>query len=204
MIPLMLLLLGSLSACCPPCEKGFIADFALQEATNDWFAFLNQDTRLFEDETGRQMVFTYEPGTRGFEDLEEDCTFDERCGACCYQYRSAFFYTELRSADGAFAINLTLRKNFLTHSVFDEPATVDDYLSMTLNNQLTCELFGIPGQTLTRTLTLNGHLYNQVWYCEANLPPNAPPTTPAGCYFTRADGIVGLTLADGTTWSLIP
>ena len=202
---MLTVLLGlALSGCCPPCEKGYLADFSLRQASGDWFDFLNQDTRLFEDQDGRQMVFTYEAATSGFEELQEDCTFDDRCGACCYEYMAGYLYTALRSDDGAFVVNLTLRKDFLSHSPLDDPALIDDYLSMTFNNQLTCELYEIPSRVLTRNLTLNGRTYNQVWYCEANLAPNAPGDTPAACYYSRQQGIVGFKLADGTTWSLVP
>lgn len=199
----LLSMLVVFDACCEPCAKGFVGEYFLLDGSDDWLAFAEEEVRLFEDQNGRQAVFTYDPIQGGANELEANCDFDDNCGACCDEYRANFRFTSLSGDNNAFRFDFTLQKDFIQHTIEEPTEDIEDYLSITFNNTITCELFFLPDTVLSQQTTIHGIEYSNLAICESsdnNLDPNSP--APKVFYFNKQEGIVGFELANGTVWRL--
>ena len=189
------------SGCCDPCDKGDLGDFLLQNGTEDWLVAAGDPSRTFTDQNGQTLTFTYSPLEGGFTADQAGCDPPDDCGQCCFQLRSAFLYTRLSGPNGARYFDLRIEKDFVQHTVDDPPAAITDYLRISSQDQLSCELFEIPSLELTNSVLLNGQVYTEVFSCERSDRSGATDEVVAW-HFNRQRGIVGFEWADGTVWSL--
>jgi hypothetical protein len=153
-----------IGGCCENCDKPFLGEFNLTVEEAEWVEFAKEFTREFRSSQGQEMTFFYADFVTGHEDLIEDCE-DTRCGFCCSEYRNGFKYTQLRSFDQAYVFDITLRKDFISYTPFDNPEEIGAVLSISLNNTLTCTILDLPNLTLTETVKVGNRDYFEVFTC---------------------------------------
>ncbi|MCB0835578.1 MAG: hypothetical protein KDD99_02870 [Bacteroidetes bacterium] len=192
----------SLVSCCPPCEPEDLGDFLLLEDTGKWFEFTDDADRTFINDLNQEDILSYSPIESGFEDLGTNCTEENNCGICCDMFGGGYAYTELTSANLSVSFHITFKKDFRQFVPTDDPFTITDYLTITFNNSLSCELSGLPEVNLTKSVILNGTTFTQVFSCERDAGINLGPSDPRAFYFTEQEGIVGFEMGNGTVWSL--
>ena len=192
-----------IAGCCKPCEKEDLGQFLLANETGGILDFTIIDSRVFTSNLNQQETFTYSPVSTGFEEMAANCNTESNCGFCCNNYQAGFAYTQFLSSNGTNVFDITVKKDFLQFEPTDDPNSITDYLTITFNNILTCELFDLPDVNLIGNVTLNDKTFTKVFSCELDAGAGNPgPASPTAFYFTVEKGIVGYKLGNGTTWSL--
>ncbi|MEM7657597.1 MAG: hypothetical protein AAF399_15800, partial [Bacteroidota bacterium] len=194
-----------LQGCCTSCDSESLGLFALQPGSAQWMTYTIEQTRIFESDQGQQTIMNYTPLESGLEDFVDGCEDLGRCGLCCDTYQGEFAFTELRSANSEFLIEIALRKDFGQFEPSTPPSEIKDVLVISFNNLLYTEIFDIPDRNLTQNFTLNEIEFEQVYFYEIDAGgSSAGATTPTTIYFNQEFGIVGFKVSDGTLWSLKP
>lgn len=190
------------SGCCELCKPEFLGTYYLSPGSETWFQAVGSQTRIFKSSQGRETTFDYGPKNSGEFEQSENCDEVGNCGVCCeYSYGYSFIATEFVSANRDMSFELAIIKDFRQNSPLQSPSTIDDYLSITLNQRLVAELPGLPDTVLSQNATINGRTFTQVFAYEIT-GQDPSSKNPVALYFNKLQGVVGFKLADGEEWSL--
>jgi hypothetical protein len=190
------------SACCGDCNRTFVGTFLISDDAREQLDFASDDTRLFSSNGNQTEVLSYSIPFFSRDQVPFNCIELGNCGTCCDEYEAESAYLELSSAGNAFVFDISLQKDFLNNLPTDPPNTVGDFFSITMNNQLTGELF-LDNPLYKDRVTVNGQEYRNVF--EVLADPSSLDSTkrdPAAFYFYPDQGIVAFRLANGEEWSL--
>lgn len=189
---LLILALIGLGGCCEECARESVGSFAFTPQEEIWFEFADTKERTFRNpSTGAQLLFKYEDVIANVEEQLFDCQDNGRCGFCCKSFGNPFRFVQLRSSDGFFVFDITLRKDFQRFEPTDDPNTITSYLSITFNNNLTCQLPNLPDTVLTEDINLENKDFFNVFTCESSRASSFNvPGEPVKFYFNQLNGII--------------
>ena len=197
-LPLLILIGG----CCAPCEKRNYGLFQLESSSLEWLKFADNKSRIFDNVDGNQTTYTYFDPVADSEELQINCDNSVRCGICCENMEGEFVFIQLADPNGTRRVNITLRKDLLRNDPGGS-ADIPDFLSISLNDQMECEIADLATTTLEENVDLDGQVFANVFKCERS-PDNLTPGDPVAFYFTKSDGIVGLRFVGEAVWRLRP
>ena len=98
---------------------------------------------------------------------------------------------------------MNMRKDFLRHTPEENPEDIGEYISITMNNRLTGNLFLLTPEYIAK-VSLNGVDYTKVFVTKNDQILDPVSRDPFKFYFNEANGIVGYELANGEVWNLLP
>ncbi|MEM6342593.1 MAG: hypothetical protein AAF927_01890 [Bacteroidota bacterium] len=191
--PLLLLLVIVFGGCCEECQRESLGSFEFTPIEEAWIEFAETKERTFRNTTtGSQVLFKYEDIVASFETQLFECDDFGRCGLCCTTFDNPFRFVQLRSSDGQYVFDITLRKDFQNFAPTDDPNKIESYLSITFNNFLTCQLFSLPDTVLTEDINLGGKDFFNVSMCDFSTGNSFNvPGEPIRFYFNKLNGIIG-------------
>ena len=197
-IPLVLLLTN----CCPPCEKRDFGLFQIESSSLEWMKFADSKSRIFDNIDGNQVTYTYFDPVADSEEIQINCDNSVRCGICCETMEGEYFFVQLADPNGTRIFNIILQKDLLRNDPGGSTA-IPDYISISVNDRMECEITDLATTTLEESIDLDGQVFANVLKCERN-PDNLLPGDPEAFYFTKSDGIVGFKFVGEAVWRLRP